>query len=104
MPNEELSRKKEVFFSTDSQFIGVKTKNNNYRIFKSKNGHLLCKIPIDYQDLSLSYGAGGFCVALAILDLASRKCMRFSAEACLHMCHGSIHLFEDDLQDTSKDH
>ena len=95
----EKGKKLKTFFSADSNSVGFTLKNGDYRICRSENGQVICDIPISYQDLSLSYGYGGFQVALTILDLASRKSMPFSIEACLHMCHGPIHLFENDLED-----
>ena len=45
----------------------------------------------------MTMGAGGFLVAVGILDLMSRKCMRWSIKACMHMTHDFLHIRETDI-------
>jgi len=70
------------FFTSDNNFLGIKTTPNDYKLFKL-NGKLLCTLHSNYCDLALTMGGGGLITAVGIIDKKSRTCAPWSIKALI---------------------
>jgi len=59
---------------------------------------MLCSLYNDCIDIAFTMGAGGFLVAVGIIDFVTRTCAPWSIKALIHFCRHDLHLFETDLK------
>ena len=86
-----------AFFTSDNKYCGVKTKNHDYHLFRCSDGRLLCQLDHKYFEFAFSMGAGGFMVAIGLIDIMSRKACPWSIEALIHFSRDDLHLFKTDM-------
>ena len=87
-----------AFFTIDNEYCGVKTKDQDYQLFRCRDGRLVCNLTNDYFEFAFSMGTGGFIVAVGMIDIVTRKCSPWSIKGLIHFARNDMHLFVCDMQ------
>jgi len=94
-----------AFYTKDNKYVGLKTAQNNYKIFRLEDGQQMCTIDSADTEICFSLSSGGFITAIGLIDIRTRQCHPWSIESCLHFSRNDIHLFASDVphEEMSKD-
>ena len=71
MHKKYVEKPLEVFYSPDSQYVGMKTVDRIYKIFRVEDGQLLCSLKCQDTELIFSRSEGGFKTAVGLIDICS---------------------------------
>ena len=97
--NEWETNELMAFFTIDNKYCGIKTKDQDYQLFRCEDGRLVCNLRHNYFEFAFSLGAGGFIVAVGLIDLVSRKCTPWSIKGLIHFARHDMHLLRIDKED-----
>jgi len=95
--NEWETNELMAFFTIDNEYCGVKTRDQDYQLFRCQDGRLVCNLKHDYFEFAFSLGTGGFIVAVGLIDIVSRKCSPWSIKSLIHFARHDMHLFVCDM-------